>query len=202
MIKRFFSGSRAQKIFDFWFEGVNDDKSIDLALMDKWFKSDSALNEHLEKEFGEDLKLAIDGKLRHWEHDPKDALSLILLLDQFTRNIYKNTPSAFKHDQKALDITVRCINKGFDKKMWPVHRLFYYLPLEHSESLFVQDFSVKKFNELKTDSKEGLQEFGEIVYQHAISHREVIRQFGRFPTRNKILGRKTTVQEEKYLLNK
>ena len=114
-----------------------------------------------------------------------------ILLDQFPRNMFRDTPQAFATDEKALKIAKFCIKQGFDQVMPPVKRRFIYLPFEHSEDLAEQEKSVKYFETMKKDDPLG--------YDYAVRHYDVIKKYGRFPHRNKILGRTNTDAEEEYL---
>lgn len=135
---------------------------------------------------------AVAGEFRDWGCDPVKSLALLILLDQFPRNMFRGTGRAFQSDRKALCIAKRAIDLGFDKRTPEPQRQFYYLPLMHSESLTDQERCVRLM-------KTRMPSAGEGNLLHAKVHREVIRKFGRFPYRNDALHRNTTTQEHAYL---
>jgi len=148
------------------------------------------------------VEQAIEGNFDHWIASHHSALALIILLDQFTRNIYRNTPRAWAGDSKALEICKKCIDSGLDKQLNPVCRAMLYMPLLHAEDGEVQKLSSELFDQLYESAKEEcagsatvLERFKKISARHA----HVIQVFGRFPERNKYLGRKSTVEEAAYL---
>src|SRR5690606_24289995 len=126
-------------------------------------------------------------------------LALILLLDQFRRNIYRGTAKAFEKDKVALKLTVEGAMEKLDKGLTPIQRVFFYMPLQHAESRKVQAKSVDIFRKLADAVSPTYQETFETVAQFAELHRDIIERFGRFPHRNKVLGRKNTPEEEEYL---
>lgn len=142
---------------------------------------------------------AAQGKLAAWADSPRRRLSLILLLDQLPRNIYRDTPRAFAGDQHALGLALSGIQSGADAALAVVERIFFYMPLQHAESLEAQDESVAAYRRLLEEAPSELRPSFAIVLHHAEAHRSVIERFGRFPHRNRVLGRPTTPQEQDYL---
>jgi uncharacterized protein (DUF924 family) len=136
---------------------------------------------------------AAEGKLNHWQEQPLSCLALIILLDQFPRNIFRDRPQAFATDAQALEFAQYAVDRGFDRQLLPVQRWFIYLPLEHSENLEHQQQAVKLFSTLKDDPDSAS------AIDYACHHLRIIERFGRFPHRNRILGRSTTPQEEEFL---
>ncbi|MBF8302770.1 MAG: hypothetical protein HW396_1051, partial [Candidatus Dadabacteria bacterium] len=147
------------------------------------------------------LELAVGGKLKSWENTPRGTLALIILLDQFSRNIYRGTAKAFSQDSLALYVCLRGIEKGFDKRLHPVERLFLYMPLEHSEDLEMQKKSVEYFSMLEKlfPAPPSLASMVSEFKKYAGMHYVIIERFGRFPHRNEILGRKSTPEEIEFL---
>jgi uncharacterized protein (DUF924 family) len=123
----------------------------------------------------------------------------VILLDQFTRNLYSNTPDRVKGDCKARQVSLNIINKGFESQLWPIHLAFVYLPFEHSENLEDQLLSIQKHEELISHLPEPLKSSMKNYLSYAIIHKNVIEKFGRFPGRNQILSRESTEAELKYL---
>jgi uncharacterized protein (DUF924 family) len=170
-----------EQVLDFWFAG-------DPATHRKeWFEKSPEFDASC-AQFADALRQAKNGALDHWAETPRGALALIVLLDQFSRNLHRNSPEAFAADAKAREIARLAIDRKFDQALGPVERLFVYLPFEHSEDLADQDQSVRLFTPL-----------GEEMARYAEDHRDVIRRFGRFPHRNAALGRTSTPEELEYL---
>lgn len=158
-----------------------------------WFKKDPAFDQQV-RDYGLPLyERAVAGQLKDWLNSPEGCLALILLFDQFPRNLFRGTAQAFATDAQALAIAERTIEQGFDQHLMPVQRLFVYLPWEHSENLEHQNRSVELFATLKENPETA------DTFPYALSHRQVIEQFGRFPHRNAILGRVSTNAEVMYL---
>ena len=167
----------------------------------QWFTKSAAFDEQLRERFGLAVEAALGGGLQHWaEQGPWQRLALVLLLDQFTRNIYRNTPNSFAGDPQALTLALEALESGSDIDLPEVVRVFMYLPLEHAEDPSMQQRSVEAFEMLvqmapDVETREYLA--GTLDYAHR--HKDVIARFGRFPHRNPILGRASTAQEEVYL---
>ena len=144
--------------------------------------------------FLEDYERAARGEYDGWREEPESCLALVILLDQFPRNLFRNYPQAlYATDDKALDISRAAVQKGFDQKPPPFQRHFLYMPFMHSEDLEDQQRSVALFRELATE------EGGPDVTEYAEGHRDIIERFGRFPHRNEVLGRETTPEEAEFL---
>lgn len=133
---------------------------------------------------------------RFVDDDAPSRLAEILLLDQFTRNIFRDTPRAFAGDAQALALANDLMNNGLDLTLPPFMRWFAYLPFEHSESLADQEHAVALFTRLRTDTQDGA---FDAALDYAIRHRDVVARFGRFPHRNAILGRASTAEELSFL---
>jgi uncharacterized protein (DUF924 family) len=159
------------------------------AIEAKWFKPDEAFDAALKARFEFALKAAKAGALALWTETSEGALALIVLLDQMSRNIYRNTAEAFAADPMALDTARRAIDRGLDASLEPEQRLFLYMPFMHSERIADQERGVELYTAL------GLEE----NLQFMIRHRDIIARFGRFPHRNAILGRQSTPEEEEFL---
>lgn len=191
--------ARIDAILSFWFkEHELSAPQIDRR-MDIWFGEDPIFDHEIEKDFSADVDKASDGELNHWAHDPRGRLALIILLDQFRRSIYRNTPSAFEKDPAALKLCVEGAMEGEDKGLSPIQRVFFYMPLQHAESRKVQAKSVELFARLAEAVSPTLRETFMTVAQFAELHRDIVERFGRFPHRNKMLNRKNTAEENEYL---
>ena len=190
---------RIDAILSFWFmEQELSAPQID-GRMDIWFGSDPVFDEEIAKEFAADVENAAEGELDHWAHEPRGLLALILLLDQFRRNIYRNTPKAFEMDRAALKLCVEGAMEKKDRSLEPIHRVFFYMPLQHAESRRVQAKSCEIYRRLAEAVSPTYKETFETVAQFAELHSDIVEQFGRFPHRNKMLKRKNSPEEEEYL---
>ena len=156
---------------------------------DRWFKPDPGFDEEVRERFVSAHWAAADGKLTNWENTADGALALIIVLDQFSRNIFRGTARAFATDPQAREVARRAMARGFERDVEPALRTFFYLPFMHSENLADQEYCLALYREL--GEAEGI-EYAEI-------HRDVIRRFGRFPHRNKMLGRSSSAEEIAYL---
>jgi uncharacterized protein (DUF924 family) len=155
-----------------------------------WFAKDAQFDDLIRQEFENLYESALIEKLDSWAEAPESLLSLILVLDQFPRNMFRHTPKAFSGDKKAQRLTRQGVELGFDQHLpTHTHRQFFYMPLMHSEVLADQELSIKMYSQLK----DGL------TLNFAQAHRDIIATFGRFPHRNTILGRETTAEEEEFL---
>jgi len=139
------------------------------------------------------------GELAAWADSPRRRLSLIILLDQFPRHIYRGTPKAFAYDPEALALTLSGMQSAADGALNIIERLFFYMPLQHAESTEVQDESVSAYRRLVGESPAEMRSTFESSLESAEEHRALIRQFGRFPHRNRLLGRDNTSEEDAYL---
>jgi len=190
---------RIDSILAFWF------KERDLSApqidnrMDVWFSEDPVLDAEIEKEFADDVQRASEGAIDHWAHQPRGRLALILLLDQFRRNIYRNTAKAFEMDRAALKLCVEGAMEKQDRELTPIQKVFFYMPLQHAESRKVQAKSVQIYHRLAETVSATYRETFMTVAQFAELHKDIIDQFGRFPHRNKLLNRKNTPEEDGYL---
>jgi len=172
----------AEDILQFWFDDIEHSC---------WFKKDPAFDRELERRFGDVLTRASGDSLNQWCDTPRGTLALIIVLDQFSRNIYRDTPRAFEADPRALQLTLDGIQKGVDEQLTAEQRSFFYLPLRHAESLAMQKLGLARTRELN--------DAGYGTDKYALNHLALIERFGRFPHRNKILGRRNTDEEESYL---
>lgn len=190
---------RIDAILTFWFmEKELSAPQID-GRMDVWFGEDPVFDHEVVKEFSEDVDRASEGQLDHWAHEPRGRLALILLLDQFRRNIYRGTPDAYAMDKAALKLCVEGAMEKKDKGLAPIQRVFFYMPLQHTESRKVQKKSVDIYTRLAEAVSTTYKETFETIAQFAQLHADIVEQFGRFPHRNKVLGRENTPDEDEYL---
>ena len=145
------------------------------------------------------LERAARGEFASWAGSPKRRLALILLFDQVPRNAYRGTAASFAFDREALALSVEGIQLAADAALEPWERLFFYLPLEHAESVEAQDAALASFTRLAAEAPEEYRGFCEALVPFAHKHRDLILKFGRFPHRNKVLGRPDTAEEAAWL---
>jgi uncharacterized protein (DUF924 family) len=167
-----------------------------------WFEKNPDIDEKIRKEFRGDLLKALNGELTHWEKTPRGRLALVILLDQFTRNIYRDQAEAFCGDEKALNLCMDTIDDKLDENLYVMERIFLYMPLMHSEQLEIQEKSLKMFKNLielaKIKSPQNKM-YCTNSYKYSQLHYDIIKKFGRFPHRNKILNRPSTPEEIEFL---
>lgn len=180
------------EILDFWFGRLPSETGSGQRRQ-VWFTKEAAFDQEIRTRFEAVYAKAAAGNLDTWQETPAGCLALILLLDQFPRNLFRSDPRAFATDGKALALTQLAIARGFDQSLPPVQRWFLYLPLMHSEDLDHQQRSVELFATLQHDPDVAT------AYPYAIKHRDVIQRFGRFPHRNAVLGRANTPAETAFL---
>lgn len=180
-----------QAVLDFWF---GKPKEAEYGKPRKfWFTKSLETDRKITSRFKTTYQAAEAGELNHWRKSPLSCLALIIVLDQFPRNIYRGKPQAFATDYLALEIANYALKNNYDNQLLPVQRWFIYLPLEHSEDLADQKKAIELFSSLKDDSD------SKSTIDYAQKHFEVIKRFGRFPHRNRILGRKSTPEEIEFL---
>jgi uncharacterized protein (DUF924 family) len=177
--------ARPSDILDFWFEGNPSERRK------KWFEKDPNFDTQC-AQYTAAIRDARAGRYDTWASTPKGGLALIILLDQLSRNVFRGTAEAFAADPHAHEVARRMIESGSDAALTATERMFVYLPFEHAENMLDQNESVRLFETLRA-------ELGAETTDYAHRHRDVIREFGRFPHRNAILGRTNTPAEESYL---
>ena len=181
-----------QAVLDFWFgEPASDGYG---AARKVWFSKDVAFDRRIEESFGPAVEQALRGALDAWGVFPRSALARIVLLDQFTRNIFRGDKRSFAGDPQALEAASAAVDAGFDAALPPFMRAFFYMPFEHTEAQSLQDESVRLFARLAAEAPE----FDDML-AYARRHRDVIARFGRFPHRNAVLGRPSTREELAFL---
>jgi uncharacterized protein (DUF924 family) len=176
-------------VLDFWF-GPQEARG---KARPEWFRKDEKFDAEIRRRFGELHARAARGGLEAWRASPEPMLALVIVLDQFSRNLYRNDARAFAQDAHALECARQAIARGDDLGLLPVERQFLYMPFEHSEDPADQDLAVERMLSLEAfEATRGLAEY-------ALRHRVIVRRFGRFPHRNAVLGRATTAEEAEFL---
>ncbi len=188
-----------RRVLEFWFSASQLDAPQIDSRMERWFSSDPELDRRIRDEFGGLVEQALEGKLDHWAESTEGRLALILLLDQFCRNIYRGTARAFAGDKRALRLCVEGSMNNDYRTLPPIQRVFFFMPLQHAESGAVQDKSVRIYNALAEGVSDTLRETFLTFAQFAELHRDIVERFGRFPHRNRHLGRSNTPEEDAFL---
>lgn len=193
------SSNRQDEILDFWLGRIEETLIPTENRARIWFGEDEALDRLITEKFNHDLMLAESGQYSEWTTSPRGQLALIIILDQFSRHIYRGSPKAFAYDQQALAICLDGLNKNSDHKLSLIERVFYYFPLLHSEDIAMQELSVKSYRMLFELSLNETRVIFDSFLKFAQHHLSVVRQFGRFPQRNQVLRRHVTVEEQTFL---
>lgn len=180
----------ANEVLEFWFDPDNQKR---------WYVADPAFDAQIRQRFGDCLDAAIAGQLTHWTQTAEGWLALLIVLDQFSRNLYRNDARAWAQDAEAQRLALWGIAEGFDCALPPLQRVFAYMPLEHGETVELQRRSVELFDDLRQDAPDDQRERFDMFYDYAVRHQVVVEQFGRFPHRNAVLGRASTADELEYL---
>lgn len=189
----------ASAVLTLWFGSDALDGPVDPALQKRWFVPDPAFDREIADRFGTLIDEAAAGRLGAWESTPRGALAVVILLDQFTRNVHRESPRAFEADPVARAVADRAIASGFDRAVPLDARSFFYLPFEHAEELALQDRSVALFGALASEAGPGREEWAASLRGYADKHRAVVARFGRFPHRNEVLGRESSAEEIEFL---
>ncbi|MBY7794121.1 DUF924 domain-containing protein [Vibrio fluvialis] len=169
-----------QSVLTFWFNELTPEM---------WWKKDVSLDDQIRDSFTPLHEQAVKGELFHWRQCPQGALAEVIVLDQFSRNIFRDTPKAFAQDPQALTLAQFAIEKGFHKQLTKSEQVFLYLPFMHSESRLIHAAAMDLYSEL-----------GEQVnLDFEMQHKAIIERFGRYPHRNAILGRQSTAEELEFL---
>lgn len=189
---------RLLEVLDFWFGNPADSTSDD-ANTSRWFKRDDDFDAHIRQHFGSTVVAARAGELDAWAHTPRGWLALLIVLDQFPRNMYRDSAQAFASDVQAQRLVLDGLVRGDARELQPIERVFCYVPLEHAEDAGLQQRNVELFTALRDRVDEAQGERFSIFLECARRHQMVIERFGRFPHRNHVLGRVSTDAEQAYL---
>ncbi|HVL75514.1 MAG TPA: DUF924 family protein [Noviherbaspirillum sp.] len=188
-----------ETILHFWFGTESDDARVASAQARLWWMKHPDVDREIRERFEGTLEAAMRGELDGWRASPRGRLALIVLADQFPRNMYRDTPRAFAYDAQARGWCLEALDAGADQALRPIERVFLYLPLEHSERLEDQERAVALFKRLHEEAGEAARPAFAEFLDYAYRHRDVIARFGRFPHRNRILQRASTDEEEAFL---
>jgi uncharacterized protein (DUF924 family) len=190
---------RIDAVLAFWFREPDLTAPQIDGRMDTWFGADPVFDEEIAAEFGGEVDEASNGNLDHWAHQSNGRLALIILLDQFRRNIYRNKADAFAMDKAALKLCVEGAMEKKDQELTPIQKAFFYMPLQHAESRKVQVKSRQIYDKLAEGVSTTYKRTFETIAQFADLHADIVEQYGRFPHRNAVLNRRNTTEEDEYL---
>lgn len=180
----------AQDVLNFWFSELR---------RDQWFRGGDAVDEMIRTRFSDLLEEIHQGKHDSWAQTPSGRLALVLVLDQFPRNIYRGTARSFSYDEKALGLVLEGLELRVDETLGPDERAFFYLPLEHSERMDIQDQSLERYSSLVLSAPVAEREPLRFYLDYAWQHYVIIKKFGRYPHRNDILGRQASPDEVEFM---
>lgn len=187
------------EVLRFWLGAYPLDEAAMARVQGQWFQKDDAFDAALRARFAGTIAAARAGRLDHWAQDAEGWLALLVVLDQFTRNVHRGTPESFAGDAQARPLALAGIERGDDQAVPPMARIFCYLPLEHAEDPALQARAVALMQALRDDPRAEPKAFFDNTLDFARRHQAVIERFGRFPHRNAILGRASTAAEQAYL---
>ena len=193
------SARKPDQVLSFWFEDATLGPEALQRRNAVWFRADPAFDDECATRFTTLLDDAARGRLDGWTATPRGRLALVILLDQMPRNIHRGSPAAFMHDAWAAANCLAGIESGQDRSLHPVERLFLYMPLQHAEDLDLQRRAVERFESLAAEVDDAWRNDFTENARYAREHHDIIERFGRFPHRNRVLGRASTDEEMRYL---
>jgi len=188
-----------EDVLEFWFGGLQEGETVPPARMALWFGGAESTDSLIRDRFETDVEMACAGRYDGWCAIPRGTLALLILLDQFPRNIHRGSSRAYAYDDRARNLCLAGLAKGQDRQLITVERAFFYLPLEHAEDIVLQHRSVAAFADLLRRAPPPLSDTCRGFLDYAERHRQIIERFGRFPHRNQALSRSATEEEETFL---
>ena len=187
------------EILKFWLGTSLDSPEAASGRKDWWYKGGRPVDDEIRARFGEIISHACAYKLTTWQSTPDGALALILLLDQFTRNIYRNTPKAYSGDARAFEVVTRAVEQKIDTALPVVSRIWLYHPYHHAENVEEQDRGLALLNKLQHEAPKEWEPYVKQSIDGWTRHRDIVARFGRFPHRNAVLTRESTKEEKIFL---
>jgi len=187
-----------ESVLEFWFQRPAADATELAAKMKRWYQGGAELDTEIVARFRGEVEAAVAGGLEAWLDKPKGWLALILLLDQFTRNVFRGDPRTYAGDPRALALAHRALDEGWHAGLTVEERNFALMPLLHSEDLASQERAVAEMPRLVADAPEPLRAIFGMGIEQTRKYRDIIQRFGRFPHRNRLLGRPSTPEEEEF----
>ncbi len=188
-----------EDILTFWFADAVGDPAKAMQRRSFWFQANPAVDESIAKRFSTSVRCAARGEFTAWEQGPRSCLALVILLDQFPRNLYRGKAEAFEHDSRALDVASRGVAAGFLEQLSLVEQRFFVLPYEHSEDVSIQRAGIGLLKQIVDGADPEWKPSARVSLEFARRHLKIVERFGRFPHRNAVLGRSSTPAEQEYL---
>jgi len=190
---------QAEDVLSFWFGPAEPGGWCGKEVSQRWYKKDEAFDRAIEQKFRATHEAAVAGSCDAWLASPDGCLAVVILLDQFSRNMFRGTPGMFASDVQALEIAKEGMKRGDHLRLEGHRRSFFYMPLMHSEALADQEECVRLFAEMVEATMDSGPSRVEGSLDFAKRHRDIVLQFGRFPHRNEVLGRESTAEEAAFL---
>lgn len=190
---------KAKAILDYWFGDLDHSPAYFRQRNPMWFMGGKKVDEEIRGRFAEDVELAAAGKLSRWETTPRGLLALVVLLDQFALNLYRDQAQGYVYSDRAIPLALKALERGWHRTLTPAEKTFLYMPLEHAEDLGHQARCVGLFTELRAAAPAELAQAMDGSLDYALRHYRVVQRFGRFPHRNEALGRQSSAAEKAFL---
>lgn len=190
---------QVKEVLTFWLGELDSDGCADQAISRRWYTKDEAFDQQIRERFAGERAAILEGKREVWLRTARGRLATIIVLDQLSRNMYRDTPQMFTADERALETALEGIDQGLDRQLATDERVFFYMPLMHSESLEIQQRCVQLFTTFRDELDGPAHDRLAQNVKYAIAHRDIVMKWGRFPHRNRILGRASTPEEEAFL---
>lgn len=187
------------KILTFWFGDLDSEATVSEEIAARWYQKKDSFDNQIREQFLGVWQSINSSTLAHWTISPEGTLALIIVLDQFSRNMFRNSPKSFEKDALALGVTLAGLQQNMDQQFKPIERQFFYMPLMHSENMEHQTICIQCFERLVRESPVSLVEKFKNALHYAHLHAEIIQRFGRYPHRNEVLGRTSTAEEIAFL---
>jgi uncharacterized protein (DUF924 family) len=188
-----------ESVLSFWFGELDSEGRVDKEHTARWWKKDSAFDRTIVDEFGALHAEVARGVHDAWLESPRGRLAYIIVLDQFSRNMFRGTGKSFAFDPRAVEVVLEGLERGVDRELSDAERGFFYMPLMHSENLAHQDRCVEAFSTWRDEASSSARERVAGQLDFAERHRAIVRRFGRFPHRNALVGRESTPEEVEFL---
>ncbi|MXX94357.1 MAG: DUF924 domain-containing protein [Gammaproteobacteria bacterium] len=189
----------AQDILDYWFQDCDNDLEATQKLSDKWYMPSAEIDQEITERFSNVYEHAVNEEFKDWEESAHGCLALVIIFDQFSRNLFRKTARAFESDHLALELTYKCINNHWHKELTVPHQLFLFNPFQHSEDLAEQERGVQMVEKLCSSCASSWKSYVDASLDFFRAHRDTVAKFGRFPHRNEVLLRTSTPEELEFL---
>ncbi|NUP11427.1 MAG: DUF924 domain-containing protein [Polyangiaceae bacterium] len=191
--------AEAQAVLSFWLGPLDQDGMSSKDHAARWFTRSSAFDDEIRQRFGDLHRAVANGEREGWLEDPHTLVAYVIVLDQFSRNLFRNSPDSFAHDAKAARASSLAVERGDEPSLTIQQRVFLYMPFMHSESLEHQDRCVERFRSLAETAPASCRPVLENNADYAVRHRDIVARFDRFPHRNEVMGRPSTPEEIEFL---